>query len=73
MRAFTKLRHMVFDSAELRRELEALRADTDGKFRIVFEALDQLLAVESLPKKKIGFTVKEKLAEYGVRDVRYKV
>ena len=65
MRAFTKLRHLLFDNTELRRELEALRADTDGKFRIVFEALDQLLAVDNLPKKKLGFMAKEKLARYG--------
>ena len=42
----------------------ALRADMDGKFRIVFETLDQLLTAESKPKKKIGFTAKEKQAEY---------
>jgi len=37
----------------------------DGKFRIVFEALDHLLKVEGKPRKKIGFTVKEKQARYG--------
>ena len=65
MRAFTKLRHLILDNVELRREIENLRADTDGKFRIIFETLDQLLTVESKPKKKIGFTVKEKKARYG--------
>jgi hypothetical protein len=39
--------------------------DMDGKFRIVFETIDHLLTVESKPRKKIGFTVKEKLAKYG--------
>ena len=65
MRAFTKMRQMVFDNADLRREIENLRGDVDGKFRIVFETLDQLLTVESRPKKKIGFMAKEKQAEYG--------
>jgi len=65
MRAFTKLRHLILDNVELRREIENLRADTNGKFRIIFETLDQLLTVESKPKKKIGFTVKEKKARYG--------
>ena len=46
-------------------EIENLRADADGKFRIIFETLDQLLIVKSKPKKKIGFTVKEKKARYG--------
>ena len=65
MRAFTKLRHFILDNVELRRELENLKADIDGKFRIVFETLDHLLTVESKPRKKIGFTVKEKQARYG--------
>ncbi len=29
-----------------------------------FKALDQLVAVEETPKKKIGFTAKEKKADY---------
>jgi len=65
MRAFTKMRQMIFDNAELRKEIDELRADTDGKFRIVFETLDQLLIIENKPKKKIGFMAKEKQAEYG--------
>ena len=64
MRAFTKLRNLIFDKADLRKELEELRADTDGKFQIVFETLDQLLTLESKPKKKIGFMAKEKQAGY---------
>ena len=70
MRAFTKMRQMVFDNADLRREIESLREDVDGKFRIVFETLDQLLTVESRPKRKIGFRAKEKQAEYGKRGNR---
>ncbi len=65
MRAFTKMRQQIFDNAELRREIENIREDTDGKFRIVFETLDQLLTVENESKKKIGYTAKEKQAEYG--------
>ena len=65
MRAFTKMRQLIFDNAELRKEIEDLRADTDGKFRIVFETLDRLLTVESRPRKKIGFTTKEKQTWYG--------
>ncbi|MDZ7760801.1 MAG: ORF6N domain-containing protein [Desulfovermiculus sp.] len=60
MRAFTKLRQMIFDNAELRKEVEELRSETEDKFQIVFQALDQLLAGEEKPKKKIGFTAKEK-------------
>ena len=62
MRAFTKMRHMIFDNAELRKEIEDLRANVDGKFQIVFETLDQLLTVDTKPKK-IGF-LKEEQAKY---------
>ena len=55
VRAFTKLRENVLENGKLRQEIEALRDDTEGKFRIVFEALDQLLASESRQGKKIGF------------------
>ena len=65
MRAFMKMRQMIFDNAELRKQIDELKADTDGKFRIVFETLDQLLIIENKPKKKIGFMAKEKQAEYG--------
>lgn len=64
MRAFTKLRHLVVDNVELRREIENLRTESEGKFRIIFETLDHLLAEDAPPKKKIGFTAKEKMAEY---------
>lgn len=62
MRAFTKMRQMIFDNAELRKEIENLRADVDGKFQVVFETLDQLLTVDNKPKK-IGF-LKEEQAKY---------
>ena len=73
MRAFTKMRKLIFDNVELRKEIENLRVDTDGKFRIIFETLDQLLSVESKPKKKIGFTLKEKKAGYGKHGNRQNV
>ncbi len=66
MRAFTKLRHLVRDNDELREEIESLRKETEGKFRVVFETLDHLLVEDAEPRKKIGFTAKEKEAGYGV-------
>ncbi len=70
MRTFTKLRHMISDNKDLRRELAELREQTYERFQIVFETLDQLINIESNPKKKIGFTVKEKLSSYGNRKRR---
>ncbi|HUT44614.1 MAG TPA: ORF6N domain-containing protein [Candidatus Bathyarchaeia archaeon] len=65
MRTFTKLRHMISDNEDLKRELTELREQTDERFQIVFETLDQLLTVDANEKKKIGFIVKEKVSKYG--------
>jgi len=65
MRTFTKLREALLDNKDLRKELEELKQVSEERFRIVFETLDQLLTVESKPKKKIGYTVKEKQKAYG--------
>jgi uncharacterized tellurite resistance protein B-like protein len=70
MRVFTKLRQMVLDNKELRKELEELKQITDERFQIVFETLDQLINIENKPRKKIGFTVKEKRSSYGNRKRR---
>jgi phage regulator Rha-like protein len=64
MRTFTKLREALIDNKDLRKELEELKQLTEERFRIVFETLDQLLTIESKPKKKIGYTVEEKQKAY---------
>ncbi len=51
MRTFIKLREALIDNKDLRRELEELKQITEERFQIVFETLDQLLTVESKPKK----------------------
>ncbi len=60
MRAFTKLRRALLDNEDLRKELSELKQLTEDRFGIVFETLDQLLVIEYKPKKKSGFTAKEK-------------
>jgi hypothetical protein len=60
MRAFSYLRQMIASHDDLRRKIEAMEKKYDKQFRIVFEAIKELLKVESMPKKKIGFTVKER-------------
>jgi len=65
MRTFTKLRKVLLDNEDLRKELFELKQISEERFRIVFETLDQLLTKESRPKKKIGYTAKEKVSKYG--------
>ncbi len=55
MRTFTKIRHMISASDELKREVDELRKQTDERFQIVFETLDRLLSRDDDPKRKIGF------------------
>ena len=63
---FTRLRQILLAIKILKQDLEELRRVTDERFRIVFTTLDQLLSTEERPKRKIGFTVKEKAAGYRV-------
>ena len=44
----------------------------DQQFQVVFEAIKQLLETDEKPKKKIGFTVKEKQKAYGGKPKRKK-
>ncbi len=67
MRTFTKLREALLDNKDLRMKLEEFKQVTEERFQVVFETLDQLLTVESKPKKKIGCTVKEKQEAYAKR------
>jgi hypothetical protein len=58
MRAFIGLRRMILYNDDLRRKIEAMENKYDGQFRIVFDAIKELLKDESRPKKRIGFKVK---------------
>ena len=64
MRAFSKLREMMSTHKDLKKKIEAMEKKYDENFRIVFEAIKQLLETDAKPRKKISFTVKEKQAAY---------
>ena len=64
MRTFTKLRQMLSTHEDLKRKIESLEKKYDQQFQIVFEAIKQLLEIEDKPKRKIGYTVKEKVSAY---------
>ena len=65
MRAFTQLRQMLSTHKDLKRKIESMEKKYDQQFQVVFEAIKQLLTEEGKPKKKIGFTTKEKQKAYG--------
>ena len=68
MRVFTQLRQMLSTHVELKKKIEAMEKKYDENFKIVFEAIKQLLDNEERPKRRIGYTVKEKQKAYGKRD-----
>jgi hypothetical protein len=67
MRAFVRLRRLLASNEELSRKLEALEKKYDEQFRVVFEAIRQLLSPPEKPKRPIGFRLGEPLAAYVVR------
>jgi len=67
MRSFVKLRELLSSNKELVHKLDALEKKYDAQFRVVFDAIRQLMAPPEEPKRKIGFHVKEPLARYNVR------
>ena len=54
MRAFTKLREMLSTHEDLKKKNEAMEKKYDENFRIVFEAIKQLLETDAKPRRKIG-------------------
>jgi hypothetical protein len=60
MRAFVRLRRMLASNEDLARKLDALEKRYDAKFRVVFDAIRELMTPPEPNKRKIGFLVKER-------------
>jgi hypothetical protein len=55
MRAFVRLREMLLSHADLARRLDALEQKYDAQFRVVFDAIRQLMAPREPGARRIGF------------------
>jgi len=55
MRAFIRLRQMLASHTELARKLDALERKYDAQFKVVFEAIRQLMAPPEPKRRPIGF------------------
>ncbi len=55
MRAFVRLRRLLASHQRVARKLDALEKRYDTQFRVVFEAIRQLMVDEATPKRRIGF------------------
>ena len=59
MRAFVRLREMIATNKGLARRLDDLEKKYDTQFKVVFDAIRQLMASPEKPRRSIGFKVEE--------------
>jgi len=55
MRAFVRLRQMLQSNSDLARKLTAMEKKYDAQFKIVFDAIRELMTPPTKPKRRIGF------------------
>lgn len=55
MRTFVRLREMLLSNADLARKLAALEKKYDTQFKVVFDAIRELMTPPEKPKRQIGF------------------
>lgn len=59
VRAFVRLRHILASHATLSRKIAMLEKKYDSKFKIVFDAIQELMKPPEIPRRKIGFELKK--------------
>ena len=55
MRAFVKLRELMATHKDLARKLDDMEKKYDAQFKVVFDAIRELMTPTEKPKRKIGF------------------
>ena len=55
MRAFSGLREMIAANRDLSHRLDELEQKYDAQFKVVFDAIRQLMAPPARPRRRIGF------------------
>jgi len=58
VRAFIRLRQMLASNAELARKMDSLEKKYDAQFKVVFDAIRQLMSPPETKRREIGFHVK---------------
>ncbi len=58
VRAFVRLRDIMATHKDLARKLEALEKKYDAQFKVVFDAIRELMDPPPAPKRRIGFAQK---------------
>lgn len=70
MRTLVRLRQLLATNAELARKLEAMEKKYDAQFKVVFDAIHQLMRPTEPKQRKIGFIVSESAAKYGRSEIK---
>jgi hypothetical protein len=70
VRAFVRLREMLATNKDLARKLHELEKKYDAQFKVVFDAIRQLMAPSQPRPKRIGFRVEEARLAYRTRRLR---
>jgi len=70
MRTFVKLREMIASHKDLARRLDELEKKYDAQFKVVFDAIRQLMTPPEPREKKIGFRVRERKPRYRTSRLR---
>ena len=55
MRAFVRLRAIFAEHADLKRRLDELEREHDARFRVVFDAIRELMREKRRSRARIGF------------------
>jgi len=55
VRVFVRLRRMLQDHADLARKLAEIEKKYDAQFKVVFDAIRQLMTPPETPRRRIGF------------------
>jgi hypothetical protein len=70
MRAFVRLRELIATSKDLAHRLDELEKKYDSQFKIVFDAIRQLMVPAVKGRRSIGFRVEERRPRYRMRRLR---
>jgi len=64
MRAFVRLRRILASHADLARKLDSLEKKYDTQFKVVFDAIHELMKTPETKRRPIGFLVEEPHVPY---------
>jgi hypothetical protein len=67
MRTFVRLRQILASRPDLARRLDELEAKYDAQFKVVFDAIRELMSPSEPPRRQIGFRIKERRTRYVAR------